>query len=133
MAELTNLRVLTPSKKKLSPGDVFSMQLPDDRYLFGRVILVDLPRESAPMPGANLIYVYDVVSDGMEPGELSPDRLLLPPIFINRLPWSKGYCVTVDHHAIHPEDLLPQHCFRRCASVVTSRSRNQSHQSSCPR
>ena len=44
MTERTNLRVLKRSRKPPTPGDVFAMQLPDGRYLFGRVILADLPR-----------------------------------------------------------------------------------------
>jgi hypothetical protein len=42
MAEVkTNLRVLRPSRKKVRAGDVFAMQMPDDLYLFGRVISTD--------------------------------------------------------------------------------------------
>src|SRR5438105_8180120 len=114
MTERTNLRVLKRSRKPPTPGDVFAMQLPDGRYLFGRVILADLPRERAPMPGAYLIYVYDEVSETKTPElELSPERLLLPPVFINRMPWTKGYFETVDHRPLRPEDLLQQTCFRR--------------------
>ena len=66
------------------------------------------------MPGANLIYVYDVESATMEPPDrLSPAHLLLAPMFVNRLPWSKGYLATVAHRELREEDLLRQHCFRR--------------------
>jgi hypothetical protein len=42
MAEVkTNLRVLRPSRKKVRAGDVFAMQMPDDLYLFGRLISTD--------------------------------------------------------------------------------------------
>lgn len=47
----TNLQFLCKSRKRLNAGDVFAMQLPDGRYLFGRVIGVSLPRERAPMQG----------------------------------------------------------------------------------
>lgn len=66
------------------------MQLPDRDYLFGRVIAVDLPYERAPMQRSNLIYIYSVRSPTEQPErtELTLARLLLPPIFINRLPWT---------------------------------------------
>jgi hypothetical protein len=110
----TNLRVLKPSRAKLRVGDVFAMLPPDDMFLFGRVILADLPRGRAPMPGANLIYVYRHRSSSKEPDRaaLDPEGLLLPPLFINRLPWSKGYFETVAHWPLDKDDLLPRHCFR---------------------
>ncbi len=58
MTAATNLRVLRPSRKTLQVGDIFTMQLPDEKYLFGRVILADLPIERAPMPKSNLLYIY---------------------------------------------------------------------------
>ena len=94
-------------------GDVFAMQLPDSRYLFGRVIEAELSLDQAPMPGVYLIYIYKQRTNEKTPpmGLLTPDRLLLPPIFINRLPWSRGYFETVASGEVRPEDVLPQHCF----------------------
>ena len=67
-------------------GDLFVMQLPDSRYLFGRVILADVPQGCAPMPGANLIYIYDRPSPtiDLESADLRPGKLLIPP------QWSQG-------------------------------------------
>jgi hypothetical protein len=110
----TNLKVLRPSRKKPQVGDVFAMQLPDDTYLFGRVILVDLPGDRAPMPLSNLIYIYrERASTKILPdlSVLTPDRLLLPPIFTNRKAWTLGYFETIDNRPVGPEDLLAQHCF----------------------
>src|SRR6185369_16227899 len=45
------------------------------------------------------------------PTHLAPDELLLPPLFINRLPWSKGYFETIDHRRLQPADRLQSHCF----------------------
>ncbi len=45
-----NLQRLKPTRQKPQAGDVFAMGLPDGQYLFGRVILADLPIERAPMP-----------------------------------------------------------------------------------
>lgn len=112
MTAETNLRSLTPSRKVLKPGDIFVMLPPDDLYLFGRVILADSPN-LAPIPKSNLIYIYDRrASDMVPPLEaLTPDRLLIPPHFVNRLGWSRGYFETVARVPLTPSDLLPQHCF----------------------
>jgi hypothetical protein len=114
MSVETNLRQLNPSRTQPKPGEVFAMLLPDHRYLFGRVILADLPRGKAPMPSANLIYVYDVLASQKAPppvDSLSPERLLIPPQFINRLPWSRGYFENVAHKPLRYSDVLRQHCF----------------------
>jgi hypothetical protein len=111
----TNLRILKASRKKLQAGDVFIMQLADGRYLFGRVVFVDIPRDRAPMPGSNLIYIYGRPSSSADPDyeSLTPENLLLPPIFTNRLAWSKGYFQTIANRPLMPGDILKQHCFRR--------------------
>jgi Immunity protein 26 len=85
VAVRTNIQVLKPSRKRLVPGDVFRVCLPDASFIFGRVIRVDLPRESAPMPGANLVHVYRQRTDSSEPDldALTPGELLIPPLFIN--------------------------------------------------
>jgi hypothetical protein len=109
----TNIKVLKASRKKPRPGDVFAMQLPDGTHLFGRVVGAELEPPLAPMPLAYLIYVYDVRSAGKQPdlGALLPDRLLLPPVFINRMPWTKGYFENVAHQELEPDLLLQQYCF----------------------
>lgn len=113
MTTQTNLRVIRRSRKPLRPGDVFAMQVPDERYLFGRVIAVDLPSGRAPMPGANLLYIYRAVrtTKAVDPSELKPTDLLLPPTFTNRMGWSRGYFQTLANQPLKPEDLLEQHCF----------------------
>ena len=84
----TNIQVMEPSRTQIKPGDVFAMRLPSEQHLFGRVIEVDIPSGRAPMPGANLVYVYQNLSPSRDPdvGSLTPDNLLIPPLFINRLP-----------------------------------------------
>ena len=114
MGDDVNLRQLKPSRKIPKVGDIFAMLMPDGRYLYGRVILANLPSELAPMPTSNLVYIYDIRTKARTPAPLdalSPDRLLLPPQFINRLPWSKGYFENVAHQPIRESDLLAQHCF----------------------
>lgn len=110
----TNLQVLKPSRKKPAAGDIFAMRLPDGSHLFGRVIGADLQDfNQAPMPGSNLIYVYRHRTKSLRPdiAELIPSQLLLPPVFINRMPWARGYFQTVDQRPLRTEDQLTQYCF----------------------
>lgn len=111
--QATNLQRLKASRKKPERGDIFAMRLPDEAYIFGRVIGAQLRPPHAPMPSAYLIYIYDSRSETATPdfAELRPDRLLIAPTFINQMPWSKGYFQNIAHEAIHSADLLPQHCF----------------------
>ena len=71
-------------------------------------------RESAPGPSANLIYVYSWQSDAKTPDyqELVSDKLLLAPIWTNRLGWTKGVFETIENKPLREHDLLNQHCFR---------------------
>jgi hypothetical protein len=123
----TNMQVLKPSRKKPVSGDIFALQLPDDQYLFGRVIYADLPVEKAPMPGSYLIYIYDHVSRQKTPvvDQLRPDRLLLPPVFINLMPWTKDYFETVETQNLTDADLLVQHCFRRWTGEYLNEQRHR--------
>jgi hypothetical protein len=111
----TNIQVQRPSRKRLLPGDMFRVRLPEARFVFGRVMRADCTRETAPMPSSNLIYVYRPRSASPEPdlSLLTPDALLLPPMFINRMPWSRGYFETVGHAPLTGRDWLPAHCFRK--------------------
>lgn len=108
-----NLRLLKRSTTKPVRGDVFALSPVDGLFLFGRVIRSDLPRGLAPMPGAYLIYIYRGRSTEMQPqrSELRRSELLLAPLFINRMPWTKGYFQTVVNWPVSDEDLVAQHCF----------------------
>ena len=109
-----NFDVLQPSRKKLAPGDVFVMRYRELGYIFGRVIDVDMSgHPHSPLPGCNLIYIYDVRSpraelDGIE---LRRDRLLVAPLFVNRLPWSRGYFQTIARGDLAASDILDRHCY----------------------
>lgn len=107
-----NLSVLKKSRRAIEPGDVFAMLPPDGAFLFGRVIAGDA--SVGPMTGLVLIYLYSVRSDTKDPplSELTPDRLLVPPIVTNRLPWSKGYFQRVASAPLRDADKLEHHCFR---------------------
>lgn len=111
----TNLRVLNPSRDEPRVGDVFAMQLPDDRYLFGRIISTEAMAGPA-MGGAILIYVYrvrSVTKEVPDRSELRPERLLVSPIMTNRQPWTRGYFEILTNLVLEDEDVLDRHCFRR--------------------
>lgn len=119
MPALTNLKIIKRSNVPPARGDVFAMLLPTDRYLFGRVILAEPPREEAPMPGSYLIYIYKTQEQTKRADrlKLEPEELLIPPVWTNRLGWTKGYFQTVDHRPITTEALLTRHCFSRYDGV----------------
>lgn len=109
----TNLRVLRRSRKQPEIGDLFAMQVPDGRYLFGRVIDVDLAGERSPTPNSHLLYIYNVLQHDktIDFDKLTRDQLLLPPVHTNRLGWARGYFETIAHRSLRPSDVLEQHCF----------------------
>jgi hypothetical protein len=111
----TNLRVLKPSRKKPQPGDVFAMQLPDETFLFGRVVSTQAKWTlAAGADPAVLIYVYrerSSIAELPDGAVLKPSRLLVSPIMTNQRPWSKGYFQTLANLPLGPGDVLAQHCF----------------------
>jgi hypothetical protein len=110
----TNLQPFRRSRHVPARGDTFVMQLPSRQYLFGRVILAEPPEESAPGPSTNLVYIYTCQSSTKTPDyrQLTADRLLLPPIWTNRLGWTRGIFQTIDNQPLRKHDFLAQHCFR---------------------
>lgn len=109
----TNIQVLRPSRKRVQAGDIFRVGLPEATYVFGRVIGAAM--DTGPMgPGSYLIYVYAHRSRVHEPDldRMATKDLLIPPLFINRLPWSRGYFEAVSHRPLSTDDVLPCHCFR---------------------
>ena len=106
-----NLCVLAPSRQRAREGDVFAMRPPDGRYVYGRVIDV---RAKWNWGGgkANLIYVYAARSnDKLDVPVLLRDRLLLPPMMTNNLPWRRGYFEPIERRELGPFDRLPMHSF----------------------
>ena len=114
------MRVLSPSRKAPKAGDLFTFQLPDDLFRFGRVIT----DEASAGGGSRLLlnYLYNVSSDRRTPptDELTHDRLLVPPLMTNRLLWSRGYFETVASKELRASDVLARHvfCYRRPGGIV---------------
>lgn len=109
----TNLQVIRPSRDSPEVGDIYVMRLPDATFLFGRVIGANLDREHAPMPGSYLIYIYAARSATPVPDvrALTPMNLLIPPLFINKMPWTRGYFAKVENSRLTSKDLLEEHSF----------------------
>jgi len=107
----TNMQVLRPSRRPLSQGDIFVLRPSRTHpYYFGRVIN---PRASIEGMPAVLIYLYNSAADDMlAVPPLRRDELLVPPLFTNRLPWSRGYFLTVKSVPLTRWDTLPRHVFR---------------------
>ncbi|MDD2717660.1 MAG: Imm26 family immunity protein [Candidatus Wallbacteria bacterium] len=98
--------------KKIRTGDIFYFQLKQkpDLYWFGRV--VNNNAKIMNYSGITMVYIYSQPSRSADKlPELKPDKLLIPPQFINRIGWSKGYFVTILNKPIESNDLLPVNCF----------------------
>jgi hypothetical protein len=106
----TNLQQLRPSRSRLVPGDIFTMRIPDGRYLFGRVVRTDAHCFA---PGCILVYVFQYLSvEPVPPSRLNVGDLLIPPATVNRLGWSRGYFMTIDRRPFEDGERLPVHYFR---------------------
>ena len=106
-----NLAVLRKTRKGPFAGDVFAMLPPDGRYLFGRVIRTNAILGA--MGEVILMYVHTPRSERKEDvPDLRRDQLLLRPLFINWLPWRRGYCEVVRNMPLRDSERWPRHCFR---------------------
>lgn len=84
------------------------------RYMFGVVVIADADGARAPMPHANMLYIFDFASDEPIPSgtHLHSNNLLIPPLWTNRTCWSEGYFRTIDSLDALPSIILSHHCFR---------------------
>lgn len=106
----TNMEVLKPSRRPVRAGDIFALRLAGHPYLFGRVVRTDA--KVGPIDGLILIYLYRAMShDKDKIPDLPVSNLLVPPLMTNRLPWSRGYFVTLVNRPLVKADVLHQHCF----------------------
>lgn len=85
-----NMQILKPSRRPLKAGDIFVYRIKGHDFGFGRVISTDTNIGGG--GGTIVIYIYDAFSKHKkEIPKLDKRKLLLPPLGINRLPWSRGY------------------------------------------
>ncbi len=108
---MTNMKVLKKTKQKPMLGDIFSFQILDGKFHWGRV--VSLTAKVGGFDNCVLIYIYKTQTESNdEVPTLTTSDLLLPPIATNELPWKKGYFKLVDNIELKIDDLLPVHCFK---------------------
>jgi hypothetical protein len=101
-------------RREHQPGDLFVIQLDQDgSYRFGRVVMTGPVSPDTRFPGEVLVYLYSPVftEPAADSDELTPDRLLMAPLFTTKWMWHKGYFRTVDHRPLESKQLLAQHCF----------------------
>lgn len=105
-----NFEYLKKSRPKLKGGDIFAYKILS-RYYFGRVVFAAL--ESAPMPGASLLYFYRQNNETpvADLELMGVKDLLLPPVWTNTLGWARGYFINVGHKAFEDRELPLVHCF----------------------
>jgi hypothetical protein len=113
-------RRLVVRQKPPQPGDIFAMNIlegvkseRDVGWYFGRV--VDVKTSVGGFKDfATLVYMYNysTTSQHDDPGKLTLDRLLLPPLGVDSMFFTSGYGVYIRRDPLLPSDMLPIHCFR---------------------
>lgn len=94
--DFDDLIPMNKSKKQPKEGDVFLVQPFYHMYYYGKVIQVYVQSRDSCVNGMNLIFIYDKCADDKSiPSNLDQCSFLIPPIIINKLPWSRGYFETI--------------------------------------
>lgn len=91
-------------------GDIFTVQLPNQQYLFGRILL-DLKKQcvkpkllepGSPLTffgGSLLVETYRQLSDTPDFGE---SEVLLKGVFVDARSLKRGHWTIIDHHEVDP-------------------------------
>ncbi|MFC4536494.1 Imm26 family immunity protein [Sphaerisporangium dianthi] len=108
-----DFRKMRASRVRPRAADIFALDVKGVGYVFGRVMLAGLPEEHPHTSAALLCYIYSLcsVDKSVDAGDLRRDELLIPPFFINSMPWRLGYFETIGHVEPTETDSLPRHCF----------------------
>ena len=108
------LKRMKGQRRQHQVGDIFVLQLEHDAsFRYGRIIKIGTPTREARFPGGLLAYVYTPAFTTLATGNpsLTPDMLLMPPLFTHGWMWHHGYFRTVSYEPLEDSDLIPQHCF----------------------
>jgi hypothetical protein len=109
--EVTAVR-LTEKRRFAKVGDVFRLSPHADVFLWGR--LIKKARFFGDDFEANLVYIYDVVSNERPtPDVLTPSNLIIGPSVVNNLGWVRGYWETMASQPPRPSDVREKHVFVR--------------------
>lgn len=108
-----NIKKMNPYRKEVCEGDYFYLALKPGGYVIGRVI--HHRRVEDFVLGGYLVYFYNVVADDIS--EIPPHShldLMIPPLFVNRLGWTKGYFGHIFNKAVLPSERYLLHSFTGC-------------------
>lgn len=104
------LEQLKRARKLPKTGDIFVFKAKKKIFGFARLI-----KEYVNIGNINdvfLIYVYNAFSTSAEEvPRLDKRRLLIPPIGVDRSPWTMGLLQTVKSELLDQSDVLSRHCF----------------------
>jgi len=108
MSEFTELLLQNKSRKKPKPGDVFTLQVKDNLFYYGKVIKTNINSSNVLLRGWNLIFLYKYSTTCIENERLdllSHQELLLPPVITNNKGWYDGYFLTIGNVPVSGEEL----------------------------
>lgn len=133
---------LAISRKKPELGDVFTFK---HKYLgwgYGKVIMIGAMKAMVSPPGVStnrdskkaedfLVYIYNHFTKELEKDpKVDKNDLAIPPQFINRQGWLKGFFKTIQKKPLKKDDMLEVHCFKSMTGpkadqyVYTDENRN---------
>ena len=114
----TNFAIVVPTRKRRRDGEVFAIHYPSlHGFIIGRVIRAKaFPQGPVGiLAGSRLVYVFKGVlpSKEMPPREhLLATNLLIPPMFLDKSPWSLAGVEVIGSIEIEHSEVLETHCFR---------------------
>ena len=105
---------LCEKRQRAKVGDLFRLSPATGIFLWGRLIKRGLFFGAV----TNLVYIYDAIDAERPEARLrTPSNLILPPIVVNNLGWSRGYWQIMASEPLSREDILPHHRFVRYAGT----------------
>ncbi|WP_137223009.1 Imm26 family immunity protein [Shewanella sp. MEBiC00475] len=116
----TNVIHQVAYKKRLKVGDVFRLEYPDNKFIFGRVMTLD--SEVGGFPDCIKIHIYNIISEQSElPKDLIQSSLLVAPVFVNKLGFSRGYMPVIGNIPVESSQNIDGACylsvFPKCCHV----------------
>ena len=94
------------SNKEPEIGDIFIIQPEKELYYYGKVIQTKINSINVFYKGMYLIYIYDKWTRGKKSDiNLDSIPLLIPPMIVNKRPWTMGYIETIKKSYVSDYDL----------------------------
>ncbi len=115
------LDVLRKTRTEPTPGDLFAVKVKGRGYFCGAVVKTGVNAGFGGNIGI-LVYIYgkEYREKEMAPPALNRKDLLIPPLMVNRQPWTKGFFERMGH--IEISELAPYdfHCFRNVRNQIVN-------------